>query len=77
MEIFVKLQPVTSMENVSGLRAKYNLVQGNVHNLSCVDVVSDTYGKLLVHLLIEKIRYNLRSVVSHEFDVKVWDLENI
>ena len=71
MEIFVELQPITSMKNVSGLRAKYDLVQGNVRNLSCVGVISDTYGKLLVHLLIEKIRYNLRLAVSHEFDDKV------
>ena len=28
-------------------------------------------------MLIEKIQYNLRLVISHEFDVKVWDLENI
>ena len=62
-ESFVKLQPITSMKNVSGLRAMYDLVEGNVRNLSSLGVPSDTYGKLLVHLLIEKIPHSLRLVL--------------
>ena len=77
MESFVKLQPITSMKNISGLRAMHDLVEGNVRNLSSLDVPSNTYGKLLVHLLIEKIPYSLRLVISSEFDDKVWDLKNI
>ena len=76
-ENFVKLQPITSMKNVSGLRAMYDLVEGNVRNLSSLGVPSDTYGKLLVHLLIEKIPHSLRLVISREFDDEVWDLENM
>ena len=34
MESFVKLLPITFMKNVSGLRAMYNLAEGNVCNLS-------------------------------------------
>ena len=63
MESFVKLQPITSMTNVSGLRAIYGLVEGNVCNLLSLGVPSDTYGKLLVHLLIEKIPHSLRLVL--------------
>ena len=77
MESFVKLQPITSMKNVSGSRAMYNLAEGNVRNLSSLGVPSDTYGKLLVHLLIEKIPHSLRLVISREFDDEVWDLENM
>ena len=77
MERFVKLQPITSMKNISGLRAMYDLVEGTVRNLSSLAVPSDTYGKLLVHLLIEKTPHSLRLVISCEFDDKVWDLENM
>ena len=77
MECFVKLQPITSMKNVSGLRAMCNLVEGNVHNLSSLGVPSDTYGKLLVHLLIGSIPHSLRLVISRECDEKVWGLENM
>ena len=77
MESFVKLQPITSMKNVSGLRAMYDLVEGNVRNLSSLGVPFDTYGKLLVHLLIEKILHSLRLVISREFDDEVWNLENM
>ena len=55
----------------------YNLVEGNVCNLSSLVVPSDTYGKLLVHLLIKKIPHSLHLVISCEFDDKVWDLENM
>ena len=53
MESFVKLQHITSIENVNGLRVMYDLIEGNLHDLSSLDVPSDTYGKLLVHLLIK------------------------
>ena len=65
------------MKNVSSLRAMYNLVEENVHNLSSLGVLSDTYGKLLVCLSIEKIPHSLRLAVSCEFDDKVWDLDNL
>ena len=77
MESFVKFQPITSMKNVSGLRAVYDLVEGNVRNLSSVGVPSDTYVKLFVHLLIEKIPHSLRLFISRKFNKKVWDLENV
>ena len=77
MEIFVKLQPKTSMKNVSGLKAMYDLVEGNVSHLPSLAVPSETFGKLLVHLLIKKIPHSLRLVISREFDDEVWDLENM
>ena len=42
------------MKNASGLRAMYDLVEGNLSNLSDLGIPSDTYGKLLVHLLTQK-----------------------
>ena len=77
MESFVKLQPITSLKNVIGLRAMYDLVVGNVRNLSSLGVPSDKSGKLLVNFLIEKVPYSLRLVISREFNDKVCDLENI
>ena len=49
MESFAKLQPTTSMKNIN----MYDLVEGNLHDLSSLDVPFDTCGKLLVHLLIK------------------------
>ena len=40
-------------------------------------VPSDTYDKLLVHLLIGNIPHSLRLVISRECDEKVWGLENM
>ena len=77
MESFIKLQPITSMKNVSGLRATQYLVEGNVRNLSSLSVPPDTNAKLLVDLLIEKIPHSLRLLISRELDDKVWDLENM
>ena len=70
---FVKLQPIRSIENASGLTAMYDSVEGVVRNLSSEDDPSDTYGKILVQLLIKKIPHSLRLVISREFDDKAWD----
>ena len=75
--VYVTLQPITYMKNVSGLRAICYLDEGIARNLLCLSVPSDTYCKLLVHLLIEKLPHGLFLVISHEFDEKVWDLENM
>ena len=75
--MFVKLQPKTPMKNVNGLRAMYDLVEGNEYNLSSLGVPFDTYGKLLVHLLIEKNPHSLHLVIFCEFDDKIWHLENM
>ena len=48
-----------------------------MHNLPSLGVHSDTHGKLLVDLLIEKFPHSLRLVISREFDEKLWDLENM
>ena len=71
MESFVKLPPITSMKNVRGLRAMHDLVEGKVRNFSSLGVPSHTYGKLLIHLLIEKYPHSLRLVISREFDDEV------
>ena len=55
----------------------HDLVEGNVRNFSSLGVPSHTYGKLLIHLLIEKYPHSLRLVISREFDDEVWDLENM
>ena len=75
MESFEKLQPITSTNNVSGLRTINDLVEGNVRNLSSLDVPSDIYDKLLVHLLIENIPHSL--VISREFNDKICYLESM
>ena len=43
IESFVKLQPITSIKNVSGLRAMYDLVEGNLRNLSNLGGCSFSY----------------------------------
>ena len=77
METFVKLQPLKSMQNVYVLRKMYDLNEGNVCNLTSVGVPPDTHGKLLVHLLIEKISHAVGLVISREFDDQVCELENM
>lgn len=77
MKSFVKLQPIKSMENIYALKKMYNLVEGNVSNLTSLGVPSDTYGKPLVHLLMEKMTHVLRLVISREFDDEVCELENM
>ena len=42
------------LKNVSGLRAMYNLVEGNVYNLQSLGVPSDAYGKFACSFVNQK-----------------------
>ena len=42
------------LKNVSGLRAMYNLAEGNVYNLQSLGVPSDAYGKFACSFVNQK-----------------------
>lgn len=77
MESFVKLQHIKSMQNVYALRKGYNLVERNICRLTNLVVSHDEHKILLIHLLIKKILYPLRQVITLKFDDQVWELENM
>ena len=46
MDVLVNVEPVTSAQNVKGLRHRYDLVESHVRSLNSFGVTSDSYGNL-------------------------------
>ena len=52
MDVLLNVEPVTSPQNVKGLRHLYDLVESHVRSLKSLGVTSDSYGSLLSPVLL-------------------------
>ena len=77
MEGLVKLSPVASDEDLRCLRQLYDQVDSHVRALQALGIDKDSYGKLLVPLLLEKIPMELHLIISRNIDTSEWDLETL
>ena len=55
MDVLLNVEPVTSPQNVKGLRHLYDLVDSHVRSLKSLGVTSDSYGSLLSPVLLNKL----------------------
>ena len=77
MEGLVKLSPIASDEDLRRLRQLYDQVESHVRALQALGIDKDSYGKLLVPLLLEKIPMELHLIISRKIDTSEWDLETL
>ena len=75
MDVLLNVDPVTSAQNVKGLRHLYDLVESHVRSLNSLGVTSDSYGNLLSPVLLNKLPPELRLIVSHEVSESDWSLD--
>ena len=74
MEGLVKIAAVASDSNLKRLRELYDQVEAHIRALQAIEVESESYGKLLIPLLMEKLPANLRLIISRSIDKDEWDL---
>lgn len=77
MEGLVKLSPVASDDDPKLLRQLYDQVESHVRALQALGIYKDSYGKLLVSFLPEKIPMRLRLIISKKIETPEWDLETL
>ena len=75
MESLVKIAAVASDSNLKRLRELYDKVEAHIRTLQAIGVESESYGKLLITLLMEKLPANLRLIISRSIDKEEWDLD--
>ena len=75
MEGLVKIAGVASDSNLKRLRELYDQVEAHIRALQAIGVESESYGKLLIPLLMEKLPANLRLIISRSIDKEEWDLD--
>lgn len=75
MEGLVKVAAVTVDNDLKRLRLLYDRVEAHVRALQALGIHSESYGKLLVPLLMEKLPPNMRLIISRAIDQPEWDLD--
>ena len=77
MENLMKMQPVTSIHDIKGIRTLYDKLEANLRALDTLGISSSAYGDLLIPILIKKIPEELRLIITRQFDGETWDLGKI
>ena len=77
MENLIKMQPVTSMHDIKGIRTLYGKLKANLRALDTLGISSSAYGDLLIPILIKKIAEELRLIITRQFDGESLDLGKI
>ena len=77
MDTLLKLDAVPSQHNLKAIRHMYDLVETHVRGLKSLGVNSDSYGSLLLSVLIQKIPPELQLILSREIGGDNWDLDDL
>ena len=71
----MKVAAVTADNDLKRLRVLYDRVEAHVRALQALGIGSDSYGKLLVPLLMEKLPPSIRLIISRAVDQPERDLD--
>jgi len=74
-EGLVKAAEVTVDNDLKRLCLLYDRIEAHVRALQALGVHCESYGKLLVLLLLEKVPPNMRLIISKAIDQHEWDLD--
>ena len=77
MDILLNLDPVTSVQNLKGLRSLYDTVESHIRALKSLRIPSQSYGNLLCSMLMNKLPQDLRILVSRDIKNDNWDLDRL
>jgi len=69
------IQTVNNIDDVSGLRRMYDVLELNINNLKELKVDVSTYGSLLIAIIFERIPEQLRIKICLEFGEGDWKLD--
>ena len=75
MEGLVKVATVAVDNDLKRLRFLYDRVEAHVRALQALRIQCESYGKLLVPLLMEKLSPSMRLIISRAIDQPEWDLD--
>ena len=67
MDVLVKLPRATSFKDIETLRKIYNSLETSVRNLTELNVDINSYGTLLISLILERIPSELKVIISRRF----------
>ena len=78
MSKFLKLENITDVKDVNGLRKLFDTIDTHVRSLKNLNHELDRYGPLLIPIIASKTPNELNLIISRKFDsTDSWDIEII
>ena len=77
MEALLHVPSVSSHHDIRGLRKLHDSVESHIRGLKALRVPAQTYGGLLISVLVNKLPPELRLIVTREMTGEAWDLERL
>lgn len=77
MDALLHLSSVMSHHDLKGLRRLYDSVETHVRGLRALGVPAESYGTLLISILMNKLPPEIRLVASRELTGEVWGMEEV
>ena len=77
MEVFLNLERVSSQHNIKSLRRLFDSVESQVRGLRALGVSSESYGELLMSILLNNLPPEIRPIISRELLGVAWNLDNM
>lgn len=77
MDALLCLTAVTSRHDVKGLRRLYDATEANVRGLKALEVKAESYGSLMLSILMNKLPTEIRLIVSRALKSDKWDFNEV
>ena len=77
MDALLNMEGVNSQHNLKGLRHLYNFVETHVRSLRALGVQSDSYGEILVSVIMQKLPQEIRLLISRNQPEEGWKLDSV
>ena len=75
MDSLSKLPSLFNCNDIRKLRQLYDTIEVHIRGLQSLDVSSETYGMLLVPVLLSKILEEIRLIIGRKVKDDTWDLD--
>jgi len=79
MDALMKIPVVTDNDDIKKLRRVYDQVESHIRSLEALEVNSESYGCLLVPVVLNHLPDEMRLILSRKFEPKdgVWELDKV
>ena len=67
MDILLKLPAVASLSDIRRIRYIYDKIESSVRSLQGLGINPDSYGNLLIPIMLSKLSDELRLIISRKF----------
>ena len=75
MDALLKLNAIVDMSELSKIRGLYDKIETHVRSLQNLVISSESYGSLLIPVIVNKLPVELQLVISRKLDKANWDVD--